>query len=97
MKIFDTVTGSNHRLIQDQTVGKKFGAPMIYNELSVNAEHMSSGTHKYAIQGFGIVGRCQHTGILHVILEIPELCQSHSGYVNNVGRIGDRDLRIRAL
>ena len=30
MKIFDVVPGSNHRLIQLQTVGKNEGAPMIY-------------------------------------------------------------------
>lgn len=29
MKIFDVVTGSNQRLIQPQTVGKKTGAPII--------------------------------------------------------------------
>ena len=29
MKIFDVVIGSNQRLIQLQTVGKKDGAPMI--------------------------------------------------------------------
>ena len=29
-KILETVTGSNHRLIQLQTVGKKDGAPMIW-------------------------------------------------------------------
>ena len=29
MKIFDVVTGSNHRLIQPQTVGKNAGAPII--------------------------------------------------------------------
>jgi hypothetical protein len=29
MKIFETVTGSNQRLIQPQTVGKKLGAPII--------------------------------------------------------------------
>ena len=29
MKILDTVTGSNHRLIHPQTVGKKAGAPTI--------------------------------------------------------------------
>jgi hypothetical protein len=29
MKILDVVTGSNQRLIQPQTVGKKAGAPMI--------------------------------------------------------------------
>lgn len=29
MKILDVVTGSNHRLIQLQTVGKKAGAPII--------------------------------------------------------------------
>jgi hypothetical protein len=31
MKILDTVTGSNQRFIQFQTVGKKEGAPMILN------------------------------------------------------------------
>lgn len=31
MNIFDTVTGSNQRLIHPQTVGKKPGAPMIWN------------------------------------------------------------------
>jgi hypothetical protein len=30
MKIFETVMGSNHRFIQDQTVGKKAGAPIIW-------------------------------------------------------------------
>jgi len=30
MKIFDTVIGSNHFLTQFHTVGKKEGAPMIY-------------------------------------------------------------------
>jgi hypothetical protein len=29
MNILETVMGSNHRLIQPQTVGKKAGAPMI--------------------------------------------------------------------
>jgi hypothetical protein len=29
MKILEVVTGSNQRLIQPQTVGKKAGAPMI--------------------------------------------------------------------
>lgn len=29
MKIFEVVMGSNHLLIQPQTVGKKEGAPMI--------------------------------------------------------------------
>lgn len=29
IKILETVIGSNHRLIQDQTVGKNDGAPMI--------------------------------------------------------------------
>lgn len=35
MKILDTVTGSNQRFIQFQTVGKKEGAPMILNPLLV--------------------------------------------------------------
>lgn len=30
MKIFEVVMGSNHFLIQDQTVGKNAGAPMIW-------------------------------------------------------------------
>jgi hypothetical protein len=30
MNILETVTGSNHRLIQPHTVGKKDGAPTIY-------------------------------------------------------------------
>ncbi len=30
MKILEVVMGSNHFLIQPQTVGKKDGAPMIY-------------------------------------------------------------------
>jgi hypothetical protein len=32
MKILDVVPGSNQRLIQLQTVGKKAGAPMIYRK-----------------------------------------------------------------
>ena len=31
MKIFEVVIGSNHFLIQAQTVGKKAGAPIIYS------------------------------------------------------------------
>lgn len=31
MKILEVVTGSNQRLIQPQTVGKKYGAPIIYS------------------------------------------------------------------
>lgn len=33
MKILDVVPGSNQRLIQLQTVGKKLGAPVIYHLL----------------------------------------------------------------
>lgn len=32
MKIFDVVIGSNHFLIQPQTVGKNEGAPITYDE-----------------------------------------------------------------
>lgn len=32
MNIFDVVIGSNHFLIQPQTVGKNEGAPIIYRE-----------------------------------------------------------------
>jgi hypothetical protein len=38
MNIFDVVIGSNHFLIQPQTVGKKAGAPMIYEVLE-NEKH----------------------------------------------------------
>jgi hypothetical protein len=38
MKIFETVTGSNQRLIQLQTVGKKDGAPIIW-KVSVEEYH----------------------------------------------------------
>ena len=34
MKILEVVPGSNHRLIQPQTVGKKAGAPMILEDIS---------------------------------------------------------------
>lgn len=33
MKIFEVVMGSNHFLIQPQTVGKKAGAPIIWETL----------------------------------------------------------------
>ena len=32
IKIFEVVIGSNHFLIQPQTVGKKAGAPIIYEK-----------------------------------------------------------------
>ena len=34
MKILEVVIGSNHFLIQPQTVGKNAGAPMIWKEVS---------------------------------------------------------------
>lgn len=39
MKIFEVVMGSNHFLIQPQTVGKNAGAPIIWRE-SQSSEHV---------------------------------------------------------
>ena len=41
--------------------------------------------------------RRQHAGILHVILQVPELRQTNTSNVDNVCRICDGDLRIRTL
>ena len=40
MKILETVIGSNQRFIQDQTVGKKEGAPTIYAKISMASQKM---------------------------------------------------------
>ncbi len=53
--------------------------------------------YKYSIQSLWIMRRCQNTSILHVSLQIPELCQPNTRYVDNVGRIGNRNFRIRSL
>lgn len=37
MKILEVVMGSNQRLIQPQTVGKKAGAPIIYFSISTSS------------------------------------------------------------
>ena len=62
MEIFLTVTGSNHRLTQPQTVGKKEGAPIIWWEFHVLAMRRCivdidghGRPHKYSIQGFRIM------------------------------------------
>jgi hypothetical protein len=39
MKILEVVMGSNQRLIQPQTVGKKTGAPIIYFPISFHYEN----------------------------------------------------------
>jgi hypothetical protein len=39
MKILEVVMGSNQRLIQPQTVGKKTGAPIIYFSISFHYEN----------------------------------------------------------
>ena len=39
MKILEVVIGSNQRLIQPQTVGKKTGAPIIYFSISFHYEN----------------------------------------------------------
>lgn len=39
----------------------------------------------------------QDTGILHVALEIPELGQSHSRDIHNIGRVRDGHFRIRSF
>lgn len=41
MKILDVVPGSNQRLIQLQTVGKKLGAPMIWRHVVSFSQHSS--------------------------------------------------------
>ena len=60
MKIFEVVIGSNQRLIQPQTVGKKEGAPMIWGDGLVRGGcgEAGGGTDEYAVQGLGIV-RCR--------------------------------------
>lgn len=68
MKIFDVVPGSNQRLIQPQTVGKKLGAPMIYRLLADAFYIEDRGTYKNPIQSLGIMRRSQHTRILHMPL-----------------------------
>lgn len=82
MKILEVVTGSNHFLIQLQTVGKKAGAPMILFSLCQRERQAgcmgNCSTHKYPIQCLGIVGSCKRTSFLHVALKIPELLQSDS-------------------
>lgn len=44
MKILLTVIGSNQFLIQDHTVGKKEGAPMIYFGITISIQDMGAKT-----------------------------------------------------
>lgn len=59
IKILETVMGSNQRLIQPQTVGKKAGAPMIWACQLAGVAVKSMGgavTYKYPVQRLGEVG-----------------------------------------
>ena len=86
MKILETVTGSNQRLIQPQTVGKKAGAPTIWTLLGWSIRNGFS-THKDTIKGFRIMRSRQNTSILHMVFQIPELGQSYASNIDNVGRV----------
>lgn len=41
--------------------------------------------------------RGQHTGVLHVSLEVPELAQADARNVDDVGRISDWHFRVRSF
>ena len=108
MKILEVVIGSNHFLIQDQTVGKKEGAPMIWFMISLGSFQKVFGmigrmierstieerTHKYSIQRLRIMRRSQCTSILHMTPQIPELLQSHPTDIHNIITLCDRSIRI---
>ena len=67
IKILDVVIGSNHFLIHPQTVGKKEGAPIIYNVvISFDSLSRDKGTYKNAVQSFGVMCCCQLACVLHV-------------------------------
>lgn len=38
---------------------------------------------------------CENAGILHMSFQIPKLRQTNTGNVDNIGRVRDRDFRIR--
>lgn len=81
MKILLTVIGSNHRLIQDHTVGKNDGAPTIYI-CEKGYRDMRSRAHKDSIQCFWIMSCREDTRILHVVPQVPELFQADIGDIN---------------
>ena len=94
------VIGSNHRLIQPQTVGKKEGAPIIFGGEKVSShiheESRGGTTHEYAVQCLRIVSGGQLTGILHVALQVPELLQSDFGDINDIVGLIDGRFWIRS-
>ena len=98
MNILETVTGSNQRLIQPQTVGKKAGAPIICEWTSARVSHnIVYLTYKYSVQCFWVVCGSQHTRILHVLFQIPKLSQTNARNVDNVAGGGNGYLRARAF
>lgn len=40
------------------------------------------------------MGGCQNTGILHVTFQIPELLQTNTAHIDNIGRCDDRGLGV---
>src|ERR1700722_887212 len=55
INIFETVTGSNHRLIQPQTVGKKAGAPIICRKSVWRTNYHSKHLHIFCRASQGSV------------------------------------------
>ena len=93
MKILDVVMGSNHFLIQPQTVGKKDGAPIIYTVNTIlDSEH--DMTYKYPIQGLWIMSCSQLTRILHMTFQIPELLETYMRNVDYIIGLINRGFRI---
>lgn len=105
MKILETVTGSNQRFTQAQTVEKKAGAPMTWvvgwrvsTYLQGEVEGgKKKGTHEYPVQRLGVVRSGQLAGGLHVALEVPELLEAYAADVDDVGGEGDRGARVLAV
>lgn len=94
MKILETVTGSNHRLIQPHTVEKNRGAPIIKIPKNLISHFYDSyiaynKIRRRTVESLRIVGSGQLTGSLHVALQVPEHAQTDVGNVDDVGAKGD--------
>jgi hypothetical protein len=91
--------GSNQRLTQPQTVGKKPGAPTICGDMLEKNFHfhpMILKTYEYPVQCLWVVCCRQNGSILHVSLEVPELLQPDITDIHNVVALRDGCLRVVA-
>ena len=93
INILETVTGSNHRLIQPQTVGKNVGAPIIC-PMSAQTRIVIPSAYIYSVERLGVVCCCQYTSVLHMRFQIPELCQAYVRDIDDVGGVCDWNFRV---